>query len=358
MFAFEKKLAVRRKEGNLRRMPGVRNGIDFASNDYLGLARSATLKRAIEMEISRHSHLLGSTGSRLLTGDTPYAEELENQIAAFHGYEAGLLFNCGYMANAGIFSAVSGSNDALFYDAHLHASAKEGIRLSLARSFPFRHNDPIHLESRLKNCCLSGKRFICIESVYSTDGSLAPLSLYYSLAKKFDAHLIVDEAHAVGTFGTHGQGLASPADTFAQITTFGKALGAFGAIVLGSSLLKEALINLAHSFIYTTALPFHSLAAIKCSYVLFPKLDVARFHIFNLAKNFFGSKVPIQAFGISGSEAVKEASRKLNDKGFDVRPLTSPTVQKGRELLRVCLHNFNTENEVASLINALEKLNA
>jgi 8-amino-7-oxononanoate synthase len=366
MFAFEKKLAGRRKAGNLRQMQTAQNGVDFASSDYLGLARSLRLKEAIERELCLYSYQTGSTGSRLLTGNSRYAEELENQLAAFHGYEAGLLFNCGYMANAGIFSAIADGNDALFFDAGVHASTKDGIRLSSVKAFPFRHNDPVHLETRLKNCSASGKRFICIESVYSTDGSLAPLLILCDLAKKYDAHLIVDEAHAVGIFGPNGRGLAAEKNLtskiFAQITTFGKAVGAFGAIVLGNSLLKEALINFAHSYIYTTALPFHTLAAIKCSYDLFPQLDTERSRLFGLIQHcgnrFLNADAPIQAFLIKGNEAVKKASQKLKEQGFDVRPLMSPAVRKGHELLRICLHSFNTDCEVNSLLEIMERFNA
>src|SRR5262249_569897 len=160
-----------------------------------------------------------------------------------HGYEAGLLFNCGYMANLGLLSAVAADEDLIFFDSAIHASSRGGIQLSQATAFPFKHNDVNHLEHRLKHCQTVGNRFICIESVYSTDGSKALLPEIVQLAKRYEAHLIVDEAHAVGVFGPEGRGLVAEydltADVFAQVVTFGKAVGTYGAIVLGTHLLKE-----------------------------------------------------------------------------------------------------------------------
>lgn len=359
----ENRLLKRTKAGNLRALKITQPIIDFSSNDYLGLARSPRLATAVFKEWEMHlSHLngLGSTGSRLLTGNSLYAQELEENIAKFHGYEAGLLFNCGYMANVGLLSAVANQESVIFFDAAIHASTHDGIRLSRAKAFPFRHNDLEHLENRLKSCLSEGDRFICIESIYSTDGSMAPLIEISQLAKEYEAHLIVDEAHAVGACGPKGRGLVAEhgltAHVFAQVTTFGKALSAHGAVVLGSHSLKRALINFATSIIYTTALPFQALAAIKCSYDRFPEMDKERDHLRNLIKIFrksypSSSMSPIQSVQIKGNEAVKYAAQTIAKQGFDVRPLMSPTVRRGHEVLRVCLHAFNTESELSQLIN-------
>lgn len=318
----EKALAMREKNGTLRQL------VDFASNDYLGLARS-------------------STGSRLLTGNSVYAENLEDEIAAFHGFEAGLLFNCGYMANIGLLSTVACEDDCVIFDAHIHASTRDGIQLSKAAAFPFRHNNLESLENRLKACTVKGERFICIESIYSMDGSIAPLQEMCLLAKKYEAHLIVDEAHAVGVYGPQGRGLLAKenlcSEVFAQVTTFGKALGAHGAIVLGSQTLKHSLINFAKSFIYTTALPMHSLVAIKNSYDLFPGMDAERKHLQKLGPS-------IQAIPVKDPKAVAE---KIRHAGFDVRPILSPTVRRGHEILRLCLHAFNTEAELKALYEVI-----
>jgi 8-amino-7-oxononanoate synthase len=360
----DNKLAKRKKHGHLRQLQTRTPSIDFASNDYLGLVRSPALIKRVSQECQRHKNIincLGSTGSRLLTGNSLYAQDLEDNIAAFHGYAAGLLFNCGYMANVGLLSAIADSGDIIFFDAQVHASTRDGIRLSRAKAFPFRHNDMAHLESRLKNSSCQRSRFICIESLYSTDGSKAPLQKLCHLSREYEAHLIVDEAHAIGVWGPQGRGLVAEqglmGHIFAQIVTFGKALGTYGAIVLGSPTLKQALVNFARSYIYTTALPFISLAAIKCSYELFPNLDNKRTHLCKLIPLFCPfscSDTHIQPILIKGNNAIRQAARLLAQEGFDVRPLTSPTVRQGHEMLRICLHAFNTTHEVVTLLEHLK----
>src|ERR1700733_4933481 len=363
----ENRLMKRTKLGNLRTLKITQPIIDFSSNDYLGLACSPQLAMSVLQELEMHlSHLngVGSTGSRLLTGNSLYAQELEEKIAKFHGYEAGLLFSCGYMANVGLLSAITNQESVIFFDAAVHASIHDGIRLSRAKAFPFRHNDLEHFENRLKSCSSEGDRFICIESIHSTDGSMGRLLEISRLARKYEAHLIVDEAHAVGACGPKGRGLVAEhnltAHVFAQVTTFGKALGTYGAIVLGNHILKQALINFATSYIYTTALPFQTLAAIKCSYDLFPEMDQERNHLQKLIQMFraccpSSSMSHIQSVPIEGNEAVKQAAQDIVKQGFDVRPLMSPTVQRGHEVLRVCLHAFNTEDELKQLINHLHR---
>jgi 8-amino-7-oxononanoate synthase len=230
------KLDKRRAQGNLRKLSTTQGLIDFASNDYLGLSRSSVLWKNI-WEENKKLKRLGSTGSRLLTGNSTYVETLEKRIAAFHGYEAGLIFGCGYMANIGLLSAFGGAS--FIFDAEVHASIRSGIRLSRSPAYPFRHNDLDHLEERLKK---NRPSFVCIESIFSTDGSCAPLAEICCLARKYQACVIVDEAHAVGVLGPEGRGLVAQAnlqkEVLAQIVTFGKALGVYGAIVLGSQELK------------------------------------------------------------------------------------------------------------------------
>lgn len=364
MKSLQKKLLERIKQGNLRELNTTHEGlIDFCSNDYLGLARSPILQASIHQELENRSVTNGSTGSRLLTGNTLYVQDLENSIAAFHGYEAGLLFNCGYMANVGLLSTIASSTDTLFFDANVHASTRDGISLSHAQSFAFRHNDLLHLENRLQNRSSGGNRFICIESIYSTDGSIAPLIEISALANRYGALLIVDEAHAVGIRGLGGRGLVAELglchQIFAQVTTFGKAVGTYGAIVMGSNILKSALINFSTPYIYTTALPFHTLAAIKYSYKILPQLESERKHLKNLIRifcqyQFTPTQTPIQSVRFKGNEAVKSASKKLFELGFDVRPLMSPTVRRGHEALRICIHVFNTEKQIRQLREVIE----
>lgn len=327
---------------NHRELQCYQGLIDFASNDYLGLARSLELAAAVLQEWKGN---LGATGSRLLTGNSRYAEELEEKIASLHGYESGAIFNCGYMANLGLLSAL-GEEQIILFDAGVHASTRDGIRLSRSKAFPFRHNDLEHLEARLKSY---GGCYIAIESLYSTDGSFAPLVEVAALARRYSASLIVDEAHAVGVFGPEGRGLVAEhqlqGSVFAQVHTFSKALGVSGAIVLGNEKLKETLVNFARPFIYTTALPYYDLAAIRCSYELFPKLEKERSHL----RKLMGITSQIQTISCPGNEAVKALAEKFRRRGFDVRPLTSPTVRRGDEKLRICLHAFNKEEDLKSL---------
>jgi 8-amino-7-oxononanoate synthase len=354
LLALEHKLLQREKQGNLRllKLIGPKR-VDFSSNDYLGLARSPELASLIEEEIKNHErHRFGSTGSRLLTGNTEYAQALEAQIALFHGYAAGLLFNCGYMANLGLLSTLLNAQDTVYFDACVHASMHDGIKLSKAKAFPFRHNDLDHLEKRLKQPSAARKRVICVESIYSMDGSKAPLAEICQLAKHYQAEVIVDEAHATGVWGTFGKGVAT--DNIFKVVTFSKALGAHGAIVLGSNLLKQTLINFATPFIYTTALPLQALAAIKCAYSLLPKLENERNHLKDLVQIFrehfpHASETHIQSIRCQGNDHAKQMAETMAVHGYDVRPLLSPTVQRGHEILRVNLHAFNSKEELMAL---------
>lgn len=349
MHHLERKLGKRRGDGTLRKLTSSSELKDFASNDYLGLARSSYIQAEIEkrwQQVKKEgTQMFGSTGSRLLTGQTRYVEQLEAQIAGFHKTEAALLFNCGYMANLSLLSTLAEPEDLLLFDTCIHASMREGIRLSKATSFPFRHQDLEHLEHRLRHLPCSGNRWICLESVYSMDGSLAPLKEIYALSKKYEAHVIVDEAHAIGIFGLQGEGLASHyADI--RIVTFGKALGCQGAAVLGSMILKEFLINFASSFIYTTALPLISLLAIQVAYEQLPFLEQERKKLQHLIQLFGNTSSPIQAIR---TKEVKKSAAYLTAHGFDVRPIVSPTVRRGHEILRIILHSFNTPEELTQL---------
>jgi 8-amino-7-oxononanoate synthase len=252
--------------------------------------------------------------------------------------------------------------DAVIFDVAVHASIRDGIRLSKAQAFPFKHNDISHLERRLERSSHLRNRFVCVESIYSTDGSIAPLDEICQLAKQYDAHVIVDEAHAVGVCGPYGAGLVMQknltSQVFAQVIVFSKALGVQGAIVLGNRTLKNTLINFSHSYIYTSALPFYSLAAINCSYELFPLMEKERtdlYQLVNLFKQEYSKATGshIQSIPISGNENAKRMAEHLIAQGFDVRALLSPTIQRGCEILRINLHAYNQESELKALIKHL-----
>lgn len=346
--------------------------VDFCSNDYLGFARSAELKERTGQELRKHpGYPAGATGSRLLSGNSAYVEHLEDEIALFHHAEAGLIFNSGYTANLGLFSALARRGDTVICDELAHASIIDGIRLSGANRYRFKHNDMASLEQKLGQAEKGGGRlFIVAESLYSMDGDRAPLQRLVSLSKRYNASLIVDEAHATGVFGKNGRGLVPGSgleeDIFARIYTFGKALGSHGAIVAGPRILKDYLINFARPLIYTTALPFHNLAGIKCAYELLvahdelqPRLDdkISLFKsLLGNAGKFQLMDGPIQNIVVPGDQPARKAAATLQAGGFDVRAILSPTVPAGTERLRICLHLFNTNEEIEKLAQLLKKI--
>lgn len=365
----QNKLAERERSQLIRSLRTPNGLVDFCSNDYLGLARSEELQALVAQEWESHQYkALGSGGSRLLAGNSAYAEELEASIATFHGAEAGLIYNSGYDANVGLFSAILQPGNTIISDELVHASIIDGIRLSKANRLIFKHNNLVDLEQQLKQS--SGTIFIAIESVYSMDGDEAPLQDIHALAQKYQAHIIIDEAHATGILGAQGRGmvhaLGLEKEVFARVHTFGKALGTHGAIVLGSADLRRYLINFSRSFIYSTALPLHSLISIKSAYDILSKSNHNILIINNLIKLFkysiedknipglLPSNTPIQSLIVPGNAACRALATKLQAAGLDARPILSPTVPAGMERIRICLHTYNTEAEIAALCKALQ----
>nr|WP_221262137.1 8-amino-7-oxononanoate synthase [Mucilaginibacter sp. AK015] len=355
-------------QGNYRALSPESGLIDFCSNDYLGFARSTVLKDNIRRETASHPQSLnGATGSRLISGNSAYTEELETQIAAFHQAETGLMFNSGYDANVGLFSSLPQKGDTIICDELVHASIIDGARLSYANRYIFRHNDLESLEGKLKNA--KGICYVVIESVYSMDGDTPPIAEILQLTQQYGGHLIVDEAHAVGLYAA---GLVSHLNlqdkVFARLVTFGKALGCHGAIVLGSDMLREYLINFARSFIYTTAAPFHQLAAIKAAYSLLKtsSADIAQLHAniglfkMNLCVNnaypLLHSDSAIQCLILGDNHKAKYAAIQLQNAGLDVRAILSPTVAQGSERIRICIHAYNTSEEISLLTSTINNI--
>lgn len=361
------KLDERLENGSYRTLKPESNLADFCSNDCLGFARSSILKQWIDDEIAaNHNVLNGSTGSRLLSGNLAYTETLEQQIADFHQAEAGLIYNSGYDANVGLFSSLPQRGDTIILDELIHASIIDGARLSHANRYTFRHNDLQSLEDKLKHA--KGNCYVVIESVYSMDGDTPPIKDILAVTKKYNAELIVDEAHAVGLYN---QGLICQLnlenEVFARIVTFGKALGGHGAIVLGSKLLREYLINFSRSFIYTTAASFHQIASIKMAYKLLPKseneilelrdnIQLFKRSAPHTGDNLLPSDSAIQCLVVGSNEKAKKIAGELQNAGLDVRPILSPTVAKGNERLRICLHSFNSANEINLLSEIIHQL--
>lgn len=354
-----KKLNERKEQHAFRQLRLSSGKIDFCSNDYLGIVHNSMLAGQYSSNTS------GSTGSRLLAGNYALIEETEQLIAAFHQSEAALIFNSGYDANIGLLSAVPQKGDTIIYDGLSHASIRDGIRLSFAQTFSFLHNDVNDLEKKLQHAV--GNIFIVTESVFSMDGDLCPLKEIIGLCEKYQAHLIIDEAHATGVVGSKGEGLIQAENlqqkVFARIHTFGKACGCHGAVVLGSSQLHHYLINFARSFIYTTALAPHTVAIIKSCYAVFPSMTKERTQLEMLVQKFQSvslkyekpiSQTPIQAVIVPGNEQVKKLSENLQQNNLDVRPILYPTVPRDRERLRIVLHAFNTMGELDKLIGLLQ----
>jgi 8-amino-7-oxononanoate synthase len=361
-------LKKRKQEGRLRSLLSNDQLTDFCSNDYLGFARNPLLAQLAERLMPDDPQRInGSGGSRLIRGNSAYAEKMEQQIACFHHAEAALLFNSGYDANLGFFSSVPQRTDTVLYDRLIHASIRDGIRLSGARAYAFRHNDVEDL-LRLKDR-VSGNVFVAVESVYSMDGDLAPLQAISEVCRKQGWHLVVDEAHAIGIFGQSGEGRVNrklAADCFARIYTYGKAMGVHGAAIVGTSVLREYLINFARSFIYTTALPTHSIALIEAAYQLLREDASARAQLHELI-NYFQVNKPghlninsgasaIQTLITTGNENTMKLAGQFRNAGLDVRAILSPTVPAGQERLRISLHAFNSTKEIGSLIELLNRI--
>ena len=358
----EQKLSNRKSENALRELKFNENLVDFCSNDYLGLATESKVHILDEVV----NETFGATGSRLISGNHKVTEEVEAFLAAYYKAESALIFNSGYNANIGLFSCLPQRGDTIIYDELIHASIRDGIRLSNSNSFSFKHNDINALEEKINKA--KGNVWIAVESIYSMDGDEAPLKEIVEVCKKYDAALTVDEAHACGVFGDKGEGLVVEYglenEVFARVTTFGKALGSHGAIVLGNKLLRDYLINYSRAFIYTTALPLPSIFAIKKAHT-FLKGNIERIQVLKDLISYFKFKIQnskfkivvsdssIQCIVIPGNDAVKALAEKVQNNGFDVRPILSPTVPKGEERLRICIHAFNTKAQIDGLFKAI-----
>ncbi|RVT79784.1 pyridoxal phosphate-dependent aminotransferase family protein [Flavobacterium sufflavum] len=364
------KLEFRIQNNALRQLPSEGNLIDFASNDYLGFSKSELIFNQTHQYLLDNAFVQnGATGSRLLSGNHNLYSVTENFISKFHQAETALIFNSGYDANVGFFSSVPQKGDLILYDELCHASIRDGIQLSYAKAYKFNHNDFEDLEQlilRNQNTTI----YIVTESVFSMDGDAPNLEELVHLSEKHRCYLVLDEAHALGVFGDKGQGLVQEFGiqdkVFARIMTFGKGLGCHGAAILGSQELKKYLVNFARSFIYTTGLSPHSVATILIAYQNLEKenkaIELLRENIihFNQEKNLLGlkpifvrSKSSIQSVIIPGNEKVKTIAKQLQQKGFDVKAILSPTVPEGQERLRFCLHAFNTKDEISEVLKLL-----
>jgi 8-amino-7-oxononanoate synthase len=378
--SLQQKLEQRQANNALRALSAPKTGVDFASNDYIGFSTNAQLFTDTHQFLVDHGYTQnGATGSRLLTGNHELYALAEQTIAQFHQADSALLFNSGYDANLGFFSAVPQKGDFILYDELCHASIRDGIRLSHAKSFKYQHNDTEDLERLLSHYSPTTYNlqpttiYLVTESVFSMDGDSPPLEAFVQLAEKYGAYLVVDEAHALGIYGNQGEGLTQQLQlqdmVFARIVTFGKGLGCHGAAIVGSPELNQYLVNFARSFIYTTGLSPHAVATVLMAYNQLEQvpdqLQQLRDNIqfFNQEKAQVGlkplfvySKSAIQSAIIPGNEKVKHLAQKLQEAGFDVRAILSPTVPEGQERLRFCLHSYNSPSEIKAVLLALSQL--
>ncbi len=376
MKGFPKKLAhklqQRESENALRELGKPCQLVDFSSNDYLGFSKSERIfQQSHDYLIGHHVIQNGATGSRLLSGNHGLYNLVETVLCEFHNTEAALVFNSGYDANIGFFSSVPQRHDIIIYDEYIHASIRDGISMSHANAYKFAHNDLSDLDTLLKRHSetildSSITIFVITESVFSMDGDSPDLETITQLCTNYHAHLVIDEAHAIGVFGDSGKGLIQKLglerQIFARIVTFGKALGTHGAAILGSNQLKSYLVNFSRSFIYTTALPPHSLATVNASYIeliqtkAIEKLHENINHFRQEVKQqkldllFIASESAIQCAIVSGNDRVKNIANHLHENGFDVKPILSPTVPKGQERLRFCLHSYNSKKEISEVL--------
>ncbi|EJD48186.1 PLP-dependent transferase [Auricularia subglabra TFB-10046 SS5] len=368
-------LQSRAERGILRRLdPSSADGVDFASNDYLSLARDPALRNAFVQRVSASPEpILGAGGSRLLVPALAHAA-LETRLARVFNAPAALLFNSGFDANVSFFQAVPQRGDVVLYDALIHASVHDGVRAGRASARPFAHNDVQDLLVQLRLICKDATVFVAVESLYSMDGDCAPLREMADAVRPYAGRvkLVVDEAHATGVFG---RGLVAQngleEDVFARLVTFGKALACTGAALLLPPLVRDYLLNYARPLVYTTALSFFCIAAIDGALDALENGHTAalaaRLHA-NVAHLLYRLRPDLRAGGLlsipaghaQGSPIVplltrdpRGLARHLRRRGLVARPIAAPTVPRGQERVRVCVQAGHTTAELDALADAV-----
>lgn len=356
-----------------RRALAAASGIDFSSNDYLALARSPELREAARSAIAREVSI-GSGGSRLLRGNDREHEAIEAEAAAFFGAESALFFGGGFLANLALFSTLPQRGDLVVYDALIHASVHDGMRLGKAEQAEARHNDAQAFEDAIKAWRATGGTgmpWIVVESLYSMDGDRAPLDDLIAIANRHDGVLVIDEAHATGVLGPMGRGLGAALEGRANVValhTCGKALGAMGALVTGPRILCDYLVNRSRPFIYATA-PSPLVTAIVRAALLICRFDAARREKLASLVAFAGQRLSatcaltpsgthIQPLIVGSDERATRLAAAMQKRGFDIRAVRPPTVPEGTARLRVMLTLNVDEAQVAAMAEALgEELN-
>lgn len=360
--AIEAYVDEQRTAGTLRHLAAGYPAIDFCSNDYLGFARDPEIHQYLLQLLHTQPELLsGSTGSRLISGNSAFALETEQYIATQHQYASALLFPSGYMANLALWSTIAKKGDTLILDEYIHRSVHDGCRLSAAHRWKFWHNDCNDLEAKLKRA--AGNCYVAVESLYSMDGDFAPLQEMAALCARYGAALLVDEAHAMGVFGlglVHQYQLQE--QVMATTITYGKAMGGHGAAILCPEPLKQYLVHKASPFIYSTATPDIQWATIKAAYILLPQRTQAVKQLqqnIQLWRNYDFPHLaregsPIQGLLYPGAARIKALQQHLYAQDLHCYAICSPTVAQGSERLRICLHSYNSNEELQLLADSIQ----
>lgn len=343
-------------------------GLDFSSNDYLGLASAASMRAAL-IEALQDGVAVGSGGSRLLRGHRDEHEALEEEAARFFGSERALYFGSGYAANAALLATLPQRGDLVVHDALVHASSHEGMRAGRAEFLPARHNDAGAFADVIAGWRARGNRgqvWIAVESLYSMDGDRAPLADLAALAAEHDAFLIVDEAHATGVFGPDGRGLAAAyagRETVICLHTCGKALGASGALVCAPGVIRDFLVNRARNFIFSTAPSPLMAVAVRHALTLMrtePERRERLHSLIRFANERFAALCGHPPSGsqilpciVGGDGAAMALARAMQARGYDIRGIRPPTVPEGTARLRIALTLNVTEDEAGAMLAAL-----
>ncbi|NSZ65291.1 8-amino-7-oxononanoate synthase [Agrobacterium tumefaciens] len=365
--AYELKLAGLHRKSRLRAL-APRQGIDFTSNDYLGLADAPRLKAAITDAIERGVPV-GAGGSRLLRGNHPEHEALETEAVVFFGAERAIYFGSGFAANVALFSALPLRDDLVLYDALIHASVHDGIAAGKAKAVAVPHNQVEAFEreiNRWRQAGGKGRPWIAVESLYSMDGDRAPVAALADLAGRHGGFLVVDEAHATGVFGPGGRGLAAELEGRGNVValhTCGKALGLSGALISLPAVLADYLTNRARGFIYSTAPSPLMAAAVREALRIVadePWRRIRLEELINFASEQLRSRLGVTPGGSQilpviigdNARALKIATR-MRDGGFDVRAIRPPTVPESTARLRISITLNVEESQIADMVGLL-----
>jgi 8-amino-7-oxononanoate synthase len=356
-----------REEAQFRELE-ILEGVNLLSNDYLGLATRPEFRQAV-LEVFSCAGVMGSTGSRLLSGNAREWEALETEFASFAGTEAALYFGSGYAANVGLLSSILKPGDAVFSDEFNHASLIDGMRLSGAKKVIYPHGDMGFLARALaqyKDC--TGAKVMVTESLFSMEGDFAPLEELRRLASEHGAELVIDEAHAVGVYGPQGRGMAAELgierEVLAVVHTCGKAFSSMGAFVCGSAELKQFLINKARTFIFTTAAPPYMAGQIQAALAFVRAADAQREHLCRMAGelrhelrarglNCGNGSSHIVPLILGSNERALRVAEKVRQGGFAVKAIRPPTVPAGSARVRLSLTAQITSEDVQRLVNLI-----